>query len=127
MIFLQGFSKRSSNSLVRELSVLSACWGNQAELLLHHLCKDIWDVDAGIFVRNPPPELVGRESLAMPVKRFRTWVKYNGCDQALETNSVVKTEETIRTILEMTNGKQLVTQSFIAWGALNKAFEKDNV
>ena len=72
-------------------------------------------------------ELVGQEKLAMFLRRLTIWATYNGCDQALDTSSIVKTETTTRSILEGTHDIiQSVLQSFIALYFLTKAVERND-
>ena len=72
-------------------------------------------------------ELVGQKKLAMFIRRLKIGATYNRCDQALDTSSIVKTEETTRFILEGTHGIiQFVVQSFIALSSLTKAVERND-
>ena len=88
---------------------------------------EVHQLNTSMFVRMQPPERLGRANLAVFIKRFRIWTCYHRCDEALETETIFRTSEVTRSILEEIHGKQLVAQSYMVWEALNKTVEKDDV
>ena len=85
---------------------------------------DVQQMNTGMFVMMQPPELMRRKSLAVFIKPFRTWACYQRCDEALETDSVVRTGEVIRSVVEEMHGEHLVAQSYMILEALNKALKR---
>ena len=68
----------------------------------------------GMLMCSAMSELRGRDHLGIFLKRFRTWVCSNQCDNALDLETTVNTSETPRVKLEILYGIKLAAESFLA-------------
>ena len=79
----------------------------------------------GMFMPSSPPELRGRENLAMFSERFYTWASVTGCDSALDSELAIKTSGVPRAELERLYNRALADNSLHVWQSLTKALEKE--
>ena len=79
----------------------------------------------GMVMPSSPPELRGRENLAMFLERFYTWASVTGCDSALDSELGIITSGTPRAKLERVYNRALVDNSLHVWQSLTKALERE--